>query len=590
MARQTTSAMGLIAIAAVVIAAEIEVAPTDVWDVLPAEWLARPVERIILLVVVAALASCVLLAGWVDTRRRHPSTSGTAIGAALLAAAWAALPVALWVDHTWLRAIGLVVSALLPIALLHLIVAPGPRLASPAPRMSTRAVWTGAYALVAALAALYVLARDPFLDPRCLVHCEPLATPFTSTALVETVGLALRGVWVSAGVVAILYATRTFVRPPAGLHRARALAAAAAGSVEVAWAAAPSAAAVVGPHTFDHPALLIVRLASHGTLALMTGLVLVRQARRQGQLQRMAREIVALTPPHSVRDIIANRLGDPGARLDFHVPGEDLWIDEAGHPVPETAPIPENSSRQQATVSRDGQVVARVTFRAAEARAQDLEDALGPAAVLALDAERARSEGLLRLEMLRLARRRVVEASDLARRRAERDLHDGAQHLLLAATFAVQEGLQHARSLRDDANVASFDMALEQLTRLAADLRSVAHGMYPVLLNDAGLVPALEGLTLASGARTTVDAHLPGRVSPSAELTVYEACALTLAAAGDTPVAIDVSRRGDSLRLVLRGTELSDHPDLATVADRAVALGGTMVCMTGSMVLEVPCA
>jgi len=366
----------------------------------------------------------------------------------------------------------------------------------------------------------------------------------------------------------------------------------ACGGIEVVWALAPTAAAAVGPAPLEMPDLLLARLALHATLAVTTAALLSRNARRQVHLQRMVREIVAATPPHSVREIIAGRLHDPRAHIEFSVPGENRWIDEEGQPAD---PLPTGGSSsgagqpKVAVVSQDGRAIARIAFTDPDVRPDDLTDALGPATVLALESERAGAELQMRLRALRTARRRVVEESDAARRRAERDLHDGAQHLLLAATFAIQEGLAAAREARDAAASAQLQHALADVTGIAADLRAVAHGMYPVLLGDAGLVPALEGLALSSPVPTSVDARLPSRPHPSVELTVYHACAMAVRSASTGSLSIELGEHPDRLRLTIDGTELHTA-SVRALSDRAAALGGTMETTAGKVSLEVPCA
>ena len=335
---------------------------------------------------------------------------------------------------------------------------------------------------------------------------------------------------------------------------------------------------------------MTVRLLAHGAVAVSVIALVVLQARHRMRLRRMAREIVAVTPPNTVRGVLALRLDDPGARIEYAVEDEGLWVDEHGMPVADQR----DQQHQVAIVSRDGRSVARVRF-AGTARAADLEDALGPAAVLALEAERTRAELLMRLNALQDLRRRVVEESDAARRRAERDLHDGAQHLLLAATFALQEGLQDARASGDARATESLEHALVDVTGIAADLRAVAHGMYPVLLGDAGLVPALEGLARSSAATVSIDADPVGRVDPSVELTLYEAC--TVAARSpvqdrqqaEGALSVALRRHQDTLRLTLAGASLP-MAGLEPLADRVAALGGRMETNAGSVVVEVPCA
>jgi signal transduction histidine kinase len=217
-----------------------------------------------------------------------------------------------------------------------------------------------------------------------------------------------------------------------------------------------------------------------------------------------------------------------------------------------------------------------------------LEDALGPAALLALDAERTRAEQLLRLRALQQTRRLAVQHSDLARRRAERDLHDGAQHLLLATTFALQEAMQLARSSGRREPVERLTTVAEEVTAAAREVRELAHGIYPVLLGDAGIVPALEGLARESLVPVAVDATSVPRVDSSVELTVYLAAAAAVRAGGSGPVRLSVSHDDDTLRLSVAGSALGDT-DVRPLRDRAEALGGTMSTVEGTWHLELPC-
>ena len=70
-----------------------------------------------------------------------------------------------------------------------------------------------------------------------------------------------------------------------------------------------------------------------------------------------------------------------------------------------------------------------------------LERELGPAAHLAVGNERLRAEAIARLEDVTASRARIVETADVARRRMERDLHDGAQQRMLALTYDLRVAL-----------------------------------------------------------------------------------------------------------------------------------------------------
>jgi PAS domain S-box-containing protein len=88
---------------------------------------------------------------------------------------------------------------------------------------------------------------------------------------------------------------------------------------------------------------------------------------------------------------------------------------------------------------------------------------------------------------LRDSRARIVVAADEARRRIERDLHDGIQQQLIALAVA----LGRARASRE---VEPLDDAIAQLAAITTELREIARGIHPVVLTEEGLDAALTGL------------------------------------------------------------------------------------------------
>ena len=92
---------------------------------------------------------------------------------------------------------------------------------------------------------------------------------------------------------------------------------------------------------------------------------------------------------------------------------------------------------------------------------------------------------------LRAAPARLVEAADAARRRIERDLHDGAQQRLVELSL----DLRMLRSRLDEAPDEARELlatAIEDLTAAIGELRELAHGIHPTILTEGGLRPALE--------------------------------------------------------------------------------------------------
>ena len=98
---------------------------------------------------------------------------------------------------------------------------------------------------------------------------------------------------------------------------------------------------------------------------------------------------------------------------------------------------------------------------------------------------RAQEADAARTDELRASRARIVAAADAARRRIERDLHDGAQQELVTVAL----GMRIARNAleTDPAQAAVvLDGAMEQLAHALAELRELARGIHPAVLTERG--------------------------------------------------------------------------------------------------------
>jgi len=93
---------------------------------------------------------------------------------------------------------------------------------------------------------------------------------------------------------------------------------------------------------------------------------------------------------------------------------------------------------------------------------------------------------------LQASRTRIVEATDAARRRIERDLHDGAQQRFVTAS--MQLGLALRAVERGDVTELTEQLASvrAELDGGLAELRDLASGIHPTVLSDRGLRPAVE--------------------------------------------------------------------------------------------------
>jgi PAS domain S-box-containing protein len=204
---------------------------------------------------------------------------------------------------------------------------------------------------------------------------------------------------------------------------------------------------------------------------------------------------------------------------------------------------------------------------------------------------------------LRASRARIVEAADAARRRIERDLHDGAQQQLVSVAI----GLRAARArIDEDAALASelLDEAIADLTQGLAELRELARGIHPAVLMEGGLDPALRGLVRRSPVPARLASvpadRLPEAVEVAAYFVISEALTNVARHGSDaTLVEIDVARRDGRLVLEVRddagGGADPTGGGLRGLADRIAALDGTLQVDSpaggGTTIhAEIPCA
>ncbi len=114
-------------------------------------------------------------------------------------------------------------------------------------------------------------------------------------------------------------------------------------------------------------------------------------------------------------------------------------------------------------------------------------------ASLALQHSRLQAEVKAQLDQVRASRARIVEAGDTARRRLERDLHDGAQQRLVTLSLAL--GIARERATGTDPELESLlESASKEAREALVELRELARGIHPTVLTETGLKGALQAL------------------------------------------------------------------------------------------------
>lgn len=182
------------------------------------------------------------------------------------------------------------------------------------------------------------------------------------------------------------------------------------------------------------------------------------------------------------------------------------------------------------------------------------------------------------------SRSRIIEASDVQRRQLGRDLHDGAQQVLVSAVMSLRLAQRKWACAPDEAREL-IDEALEQMQAGIRDLRELSTGIHPSILTDRGLRLALEALAGRSPMPVELGELPSGRLPELVETTAYfiVAEALTNAAkyARCSRAAVEARVGVDALVVEVRddgvgGADPGKGSGLRGLADRVNGLGGRL--------------
>ena len=196
------------------------------------------------------------------------------------------------------------------------------------------------------------------------------------------------------------------------------------------------------PDRTGFASIFIARSLSYTALAVGLAWTILRITRTRARLTRLASDLGDAPQPGMLRDTLAAALGDPGIEV-LYPRGSGQLIDAEGR-----AAEPPARDRAVARIARGERPLALVLHDPALVNEPELARALGSAAKLSVENEALRAEAMAQLHALQASRARIVETADDARRRLERDLHDGAQQRLLALSYDLR--LARAGASGDD--------------------------------------------------------------------------------------------------------------------------------------------
>jgi signal transduction histidine kinase len=298
----------------------------------------------------------------------------------------------------------------------------------------------------------------------------------------------------------------------------------------------------------------------------------------------------------AVSEVVA-RLGDPtlrraglGPALSDALEGTSLqlaYLHPDGGYYDEThrrVAIPPNAvDRVAIPLDASERPVAMLTYDASREDERDLVRAVSAAATLTLENEHLATELRAKVEEVTASRARIVESGDAARRRLQRDLHDGAQQRLVS--LAIRLRLLATRVDGDPETAGELDAARGELDQALEELRELARGLHPSVLTDRGLAVALHAL--AERAPVPVElqvadgGRLPRGVESASYFVVAEALTNVAKYARATRARVEVARVDGQLTIEVTddgvgGADPARGSGLRGLFDRISALEGTL--------------
>ena len=182
------------------------------------------------------------------------------------------------------------------------------------------------------------------------------------------------------------------------------------------------------------------------------------------------------------------------------------------------------------------------------------------------------------------SRARIVAAADDARRRLERDIHDGAQQRIVSLGLKLRLAEE---SVPPESDGLKHDLseAVSGLNDVFTELQEISRGIHPAILSTGGLQAALKTLARRSAVPVTLDVAIGQRLPDSVEVAAYYVVAEALANAAKHAQASEVTVRAhihdENLNLIISddgigGADSAKGSGLIGLNDRIEVLGGRM--------------
>jgi signal transduction histidine kinase len=490
-----------------------------------------------------------------------------------------------WSNVDVLHTIGQTLNFLPPILFLHVFLAfPSGRLERP----FERAVVGAAYVTGIGLGIVRMLLGG--FGPNGVFE---LTTEPRAADVLERVQLVTSSACALAG-IGVLVARRLGAGRP--LRRSVALLtdSFAIGLLMIAVLAMRAAVGAPGHVTLQRLTYFVVGLAP---FAFVIGLLQARLAR--SSVGNLFVELRADPAPADLRDALARALRDPSLTLAYWLPEFGSYADHDGRSVE----LPNTDGRRAVRlIERDGVQVAALVHDPALRDEPELLDAVTAAAGIAIEKSQLNVELRARVEELRGSRARIVEAGQRERQRLERNLHDSAQHRLVA--LSLQLSLLEEQLAGDRSAAAQLEHARREIDTSLDELREIARGIHPAVVSGHGLAVALGELAARAPVPVHLNVEIEGRLPEEVEVAAYYLISESLANIGKyaqaSSATIEVARGDGHIRVEvvddgIGGADTEGGSGLRGLADRVETLGGRLQVWSprggGTRVrAEIPCA
>jgi signal transduction histidine kinase len=276
-----------------------------------------------------------------------------------------------------------------------------------------------------------------------------------------------------------------------------------------------------------------------------------------------------------VQTMIGEALGDSATTLALWAPERAGYVDVDGVPLE----LPRDPRMRSVAYITNGNspIAALIHHPTLDIDSHALE-ALAATSLMLV-------ENIRLIDELRASRSRIVDTADHERRRLERDLHDGAQQRLMAVQVKLRLAQQQ---IEDDGVVAQLEAIGNDAEAAVEELRSLAHGIYPPVLRNSGLVNALRSVAMTAPIAISVTDEGIGRCSPLVEAAIYfcsvEAIQNAIKHGGsNVQVGATVGRDRDRVHFAITDdgvgfdhAESGDGHGLIGMRDRVGAVGGEL--------------